>query len=304
MNVNDERLLIQLQDCFIAGYTLPQFCIDNGIKKPLFVVPNIEYANFCWELYANFSYDGRITPTFASTAPQKIANFRFSPSFITNDIDIKNSEEAGKLSCYDKIFILTAILITPKSDKIIYLDDLVNMFIIRTYVDIPLLHFLQKNKHIKLLVTNFPLLQVNEYITDFEKKLFDGVSFGDYFKLRDKIKENSEIPIKTPYDFLGYTNEEVYNLLETPEVVKNPDGSTFFRESDNPFLGIKNGKHLTAEQPDIYKNKIWFVGNCVYFGIGVPFQKNIATFVWRLLTNFPLIGMAMSLCVALTMIIL
>ena len=34
--MNDERLLIQLRDCFTGGYTLPQFCIDNKIKRPLF----------------------------------------------------------------------------------------------------------------------------------------------------------------------------------------------------------------------------------------------------------------------------
>ena len=33
----DEQFLIQLRDCFTGGYTFPQFCIDNDIKKPLFV---------------------------------------------------------------------------------------------------------------------------------------------------------------------------------------------------------------------------------------------------------------------------
>ncbi len=32
--MNDEQLLIQLRDCFTAGYTLPQFCIDNGLNFP------------------------------------------------------------------------------------------------------------------------------------------------------------------------------------------------------------------------------------------------------------------------------
>ena len=44
-----EQLVIQLQDCFTAGYTLPQFCIDNGIKKPLIVGVNESQINFMWE---------------------------------------------------------------------------------------------------------------------------------------------------------------------------------------------------------------------------------------------------------------
>ena len=32
----DEQCIVRLRDCFTGGYTLPQYCIDNGIKKPLF----------------------------------------------------------------------------------------------------------------------------------------------------------------------------------------------------------------------------------------------------------------------------
>ena len=38
--MNEDILIIQLRDCFTAGYTFPQFCIDNNIKKPLFIALN------------------------------------------------------------------------------------------------------------------------------------------------------------------------------------------------------------------------------------------------------------------------
>ena len=28
-----EELFVKLRYCFMAGYTLPQYCIDNGIKN-------------------------------------------------------------------------------------------------------------------------------------------------------------------------------------------------------------------------------------------------------------------------------
>ena len=61
----DEQLLIKLRDCFTAGYTLPQYCIDNGIKKPLFVSEK-KYELFMWEVHVQFRYDKRLTAQFAT----------------------------------------------------------------------------------------------------------------------------------------------------------------------------------------------------------------------------------------------
>ena len=54
----------KLRDCFTAGYTFPQFCIDNGIKKPLFISEK-KFLNFVWEIYAQFRYDKRMTAQFS-----------------------------------------------------------------------------------------------------------------------------------------------------------------------------------------------------------------------------------------------
>lgn len=52
----DETYIIRLRDCFTGGYTLPQFCLDNGIQKPLFVAEE----NFCNSF-------GKFTFSFAAT---------------------------------------------------------------------------------------------------------------------------------------------------------------------------------------------------------------------------------------------
>lgn len=61
--MNDE-LFVKLRYCFTAGYTLPQYCIDNKIKRPLFVLErNSEW--FLREIYAQFKYDKRLTAQFS-----------------------------------------------------------------------------------------------------------------------------------------------------------------------------------------------------------------------------------------------
>ena len=52
---------IQLRDCFYASYSMPQYCIDSGIKNPMIA----SYDPEClWELYVQFRYDKRIMPKF------------------------------------------------------------------------------------------------------------------------------------------------------------------------------------------------------------------------------------------------
>ena len=60
----DEQYIIRLRDCFTGGYTLPQFCIDNGIKKPLFVAEAKSWQ-FVWEIYVQFHYDKRMSAQFS-----------------------------------------------------------------------------------------------------------------------------------------------------------------------------------------------------------------------------------------------
>ena len=44
----DDELFIKLRDCFTAGYTLPQYCLDNDIKRPL-IVAEEKHELFVWE---------------------------------------------------------------------------------------------------------------------------------------------------------------------------------------------------------------------------------------------------------------
>ena len=153
--LNDEIFLIQLRDCFTAGYTLPQFCIDNNIKKPLIIAPNANYVTFLWEVYIQFHYDKRMSVEFA-LLEGKIDSVNFSYATIANGLKIKNiSELAGKN--FDRVIFLTTqkFNIAPANFSI-YLDWLANYFIQHTYADIPLLNFVNRHAGVKLFTMGFP----------------------------------------------------------------------------------------------------------------------------------------------------
>ena len=272
-----------LRDCFTAGYTLPQFCIDEGIKNPLFVAPNSNYFAEFWNYHIQFSYDKRISAKFAVIEDANLKTLRMSPLLVLGGVEVKNISEVQGV--FDAVFIISTNRYKIHHNRIFYLDKLTNIFVRRTYVDIPLKHFLQNHKGIKLFVVSHPLLRLNKNTSDYEKKLLQGFFPAITGALRDKIKNNPDKHIPTPYDFLGYTNAEVYELTETPPIKTNLDGSTSLQETENKFLGIKNGKRQTANQPEHFKNTIHFVGDCVYFGIGVPWQKTVESHLQKMLNE-------------------
>ena len=49
----DLTFAVRLRYCFQAGYTLPQYCLDNDIRKPLFVSKK-RFEPFVWQVYVQF----------------------------------------------------------------------------------------------------------------------------------------------------------------------------------------------------------------------------------------------------------
>ena len=54
-------------------------------------------------------------------------------------------------------------------------------------------------------------------------------------------------------------------------------------------MGVIGGKRFVPNQPKFYKNTIYFVGNCVYYGIGAPYNKTLESYLQNLLNvhNLP-----------------
>ena len=277
--MNEDLLIIRLRDCFTAGYTLPQFCIDNNIKKPLFLAIDERRADFMWEIFVQFKYDKRITPKF-TLLNGKVGILNFSVASVLSEMKFENIASLN-LNEYDKIIFLMAGKIKAQLPNAIYLDQLTDHFITRTYAEIPLLHFLQRHPKVKLIVTNYPILHLNEYSTEFEKRILK----ENIHQVHAKIETSNGEKIDTPLDFLGYTNEEVLELLTMTGAKTNPDGSTSLENSASSLIGVSNGQRKTAYQPTNFENTIYFMGTCTYFGIGTPYDKTLESYLQKMIAE-------------------
>ena len=275
----DENIFVKLRDCFTAGYTLPQFCIDNGITKPLFVSEQ-KFKLLLWEIYVQFQYDKRMTAHFGFFDANAEVELNYSFDNTVRKLKVQPVSAELTDDC-DKIIVLSADKDTLKSDKAIYLDALEDECILKAYYEIPVLHFLQRCPQVKLIVTKFPI-EIKQYKggAKFEKAL------PTTTKLRNLLLEDSGGKVKTKLSRLGYTNQEVLELVEAPRFVKNPDGTTLLQENPDRLLHpIKGGKMVTAYQPETWRNKIYFVGSCYDFGINAPFDKTVESYLQRLLNK-------------------
>ena len=275
--MNDEQLLIQLRDCFTGGYTLPQFCIDNSIKKPLFVAEG-KFWQFIWEIYVQFCYDKRMSAQFSFLDVRSgEMHFPAHPGIIKK-LDVKNISEIN-FADIDAVICLSSRKIFSDG-KVIYLNYLTEYFKRKTYVEIPLLHFLQRYPQVKLILTNFPNISRYSKGNEFNRKL---PSLAD---MLDILHNDDSDTAQTPLNKLGYTNAQAIEITEAPKVKTNPDGSTDMEDTDeNSLQRIKNGKRITAYQPAHFRNKIYFVGSCHHYGVHAPFDKTVESYLQQMLNE-------------------
>ncbi len=298
--MEEEDIFTRLMAGFSTGYSIPQLCQDLGIKKPLFLVNKLykpSQFQFLWTIHAQFCFDkfSEIQPSFSVIQYDSLLkNFEadfcdFSFRCEINGIAFLEFSSLN-LENYDKIFILS--LQRENIPNAVYLMELMNAFLIRAYGEIPLLHFLQTHPKVKMFIVTHPVLQDNPENTEREKQLLKGEIFGGFKNIHDirkKIEMNPNEEVVTPYDFLGYDNKTVYKLLEVPGAKTLENGTAVLNDKADGITEIHNGKRVTAYQPAEYKNKIYFLGNCIYYGFGVPFNKTVESCLQKLLVenNFP-----------------
>lgn len=234
-----EEIFVKLRYCFAGGYTLPQYCIDNGIKKPLFVM---ETAHECFlqEVCAQFRYDKRISLEQFCFIDGETAQIGFKQIIVGSSILVKHISQKS-IDYFDAIIFLTRKKYNLKAYRVISFVELEKFFIQRTYVDIPILHFLQRNPGIKFFLTNFPN-NINRYEggKEFDKQLL----FAD--ELLKALKQNKGNPLETPFDKFGYTNKQVIELLSYDKAKKNADGTVSLIDDESPLMDIRNGSCLSA----------------------------------------------------------
>ena len=280
MNTHDVQLITQLRDCFTAGYTMPQFCIDNGITKPLFILYLDQDWTYFWDIHVQFMHEKRLSASFATV--QNGGTVTMSPNTLFGELKMESLHKIENYD-FDKIIVLSAEKAKIHLEDVIYLDELVEKFIIHTYIDIPFSHFLNRHKEIKLFLTNFTILQPNKNNSENEKKILS--ENMPLAKIAEILKNDESGNIETPYDFLGYTNKEVAELLGVRNTKTNLDGSTVLEDIPEPPHCIINGQRLVPDQPQKFKNRIYILGGCSHYGTGAPFEKTIPGYLQKFLNN-------------------
>lgn len=272
----------RLRDCFYAGYTLPQFCVDSGINRPMFLSPANFSRQILWEIYVQFAWDKRLQPTFVTLEGTGFDVQEFNLPWFLSPLTVKSIYDIDTPG--DKIFFLSPNRIAFGADKIIYLDELVEIFTVRTYFTIPLANFAKRHPNVKIFGINFPRLKADPLNTEREKFL---LQTGDeqIQALNKNFSADNVDHIETPFDILGYDNAQAYEVLKIPSSKSNADGTTSLQDDESKILAIRDGKRTTANQPENFDNRIYFVGNCIYFGWGVPFDKTIESRLQKLLNE-------------------
>ena len=272
----DEGIFVRLRDCFSAGYTLPQYCVDNGIKKPLFVSEK-KYEQLLWEIHVQFRYDKRILASFCFIDAPTDDVKNFASFSILTALQIENISEINP-SYFDATILFTTQKVNVKG-RVIPIGALASYFSRKTYDVIPTLHFLQRYPGVKLFLTNFPTPARYEGGSEFNLQLPDGAV------ILKKIREGKGTHIETPFDKFGYTNDDVKILLKLPDIQENLDGSTMISDDNHPLVRIKNNKRTTAYQPEKFLNKIYIFGTCHHYGVNAPFDKTIESYLQQMLNE-------------------
>ena len=274
----DEELFIKLRYCFQGGYTLPQYCLDNGIKKPLFVLEK-KAELFLLEIFAQFQYDRRLTAQFCFIDGDENGNFIHSRGgILLSKLNIKNFFSMN-ISVFDRIILLTKEKVDIADKTIVHFADLEKFCVQQTYVNIPLLNFLQRYPQVKLFLTNFPSISRFKDGQAFSKQLWEAN------ELAHAIRNAGDKPIETPLDKFGYTNAQVAEIILANRAKRNPDGTSSMLEGDYPLRRIENGKRATAFQPEHFQNRIYFFGPCHFYGVNASFDRTIESCLQKMLNE-------------------
>ena len=272
----------RLRDCFYAGYTLAQFCVDSGINRPMFLSPANFSRQILWEIYVQFAWDKRLQPTFVTLEGTGFDVEEFNLPWFLSPLKVKSIYDIDTPG--DKIFFLSPNRLDFGADKIIYLDELVKIFTVRTYFTIPLANFAKRHPDVKVFGINFPRLKYDPLNSEHEKFL---LQTGDepIKRFNENFSTGGTEHVETPFNILGYDSAQVHEVLKIPSSKSNADGTTTLQDDGNRYLAIRDGKRLTAGQPENFDNRIYFVGNCIYFGWGVPFDKTVTSGLQALLNE-------------------
>lgn len=273
----DQLKCIQLRDCFYAGYSMPQYCVDRDIRRPLIASYDPSYL---WELHVQFKFDKRIFPEYRVIS-RKAERINYSRACTAGGLRVEcfDPEEAGD---FDRVIMLTTNKFSRlPEEKTIYFDVLLDQITRYVYAERPLYNYINNHKNVRVIVTDYPVLRVDENSTVYERH----ISAKSIWALKNELRNKNSDILETRLDRFGYCNEDVLNLLMLSGADSDSDGSTRLKDNEHPLVQIRSGVRKTAYQEGEYKNTIWCAGTCTFYGIGAPFDKTIESCLQKIINE-------------------
>lgn len=266
----------QLFSCFNAGYTIPQFCIDNGYKRPIIAAAS---KSLLYSIYEQFFFYKRVSARYMIIGEPSII---FPKKLYVSSLQAETFS-AEKCRDADVVLYFSDVPLKDKpSAPLLGCQGIIRAMTKYAFFERPIYNFLKLHPGVKVITYTHPSLCDDENNTDQEKRVLTE-------KYKNKILENTskgiEEHIWTPLDEFGYTNAEVLRLLDMPCAVTDMKGCTHFEDSNDDLFNSKGGNRQTAYQPKEYKHVIYMMGTCVCVGYAAPWDKSMPSYLQKILKD-------------------
>jgi hypothetical protein len=242
MPTQDEIKFQKLRDCFAAGYSFPQYCLDRSYKKPLIVSYTPE---FLWEAYVQFRYSKSIDAEYRLLSDSRDVNY--SVACVVAGRRFERISETEEWDGYDIIIVLTTNRqeYIPR-DKSVYFDVFLAQIMAYVYAERPVYNFMRLNPGVRVILWRNPVIHDNGQLTENEKSLLKGSTQQAKAQLLNNKKNGFAETVRTPFDDLGYDNETALKLLTAGGATTDAKGCTQLIDNGDEIAGIADGRRRTA----------------------------------------------------------
>ncbi len=277
MSREHKKWIMKLRLCFLAGYSMPQYCEQHGYTRPLFVGYD---EDFMYELHAQFCFYKRIRAEFRVLSEASWVWYD-APYYNIPRLELTHQESyvsQDEFDNFDVIFVLTPNRLDSlfPREKTIYIDTLLDEMRAYVYWIRPVLEYHKSRSDVTIVFFEKPRMNFSGELTA-EERFTAKFEVGQVVEM---VREGID-PKHFTYGRLGYSADEMIRLYAT-EAELNGDGSTRLVDKQDELLSVIGGYRKTAYQDGrTYAHRLWCIGDCLLFGQSAPYDKTFESYLQR-----------------------
>jgi len=265
-----------------AGYSIPQYCLDNGHEN-IIIFTESQYWNIAEPIALSFRNAKNIeVKAKVSEKPFKenYLDHWSLGAFVTKQFDLHD------ISADD-----TVIVIKPFADKTV--EDQIHRSG-ATVLQFPSL--VTKALHYATVIRpvyDFMARHPNVSVVTFRQPVFPKANRSEWelYLLQNKVT-HSQMLNKISNGFvppwaqaLGYGKEDMTTLVSPPPAYAPKHGFRVFPDVESAHLNISNNQRLTIGNPKQPDRTIYCAGGCGVFGMYAPDASTISSQIQRLINE-------------------